>query len=120
MYKKQERENYRFSIIPLGGKLAKNDRIRQLIPIYEQGRMYLPESCFRTDYEGKVHDLVDVFLNEEYDAFPVPVHDDMLDCQARILDEDLGAIWPMLYEDTKEDRYSSNKAYRASGSAWSA
>lgn len=113
---RMQRENYNFNIIELGGSLAKNDRIRRLIPIYEQGRMYLLQSCFRTNYEGKTIELVDIFLSEEYDAFPVPVHDDMLDCQARILDEDLGAIWPILYEEA--DRYASKKSYY--GSAWSA
>lgn len=109
------RENYNFPVRELGGKLAKNDRIRQLIPIFESGRWYMPESCFKTNYEGMTYDLVDVFINEEYDAFPVPVHDDMLDVKARILDPELGAIFPLL--DDKPDRYSPK---RFKGSAWSA
>jgi hypothetical protein len=35
------------------------------------------------------------FIAEEYLAFPVSLHDDMLDCLARILDPELGASFPM-------------------------
>ncbi len=112
------RENYHFNIVELGGSMAKNDRIRRLIPIFEQGRWYLPNSIFKTDYEGKTHDLVDTFLNEEYDAFPVGVHDDMFDCKARILDEDLGALFPIYEEENKDDYYRRRKTSGAS--AWSA
>lgn len=112
---RQERENYRFDIKELGGQMPKNDRIKRLLPIYEQGRFYLPATCHKTDYQGKTQDLVDIFLNEEYDAFPVPVHDDMLDCMARILDDSLGALFPKTI--SKEDAYASDDDYR--GSAWS-
>lgn len=111
---RQARENYRFDIIKLGGTMPKTDRIKKLQPIFEQKRIYLPESCYRTDYQGKTQDLVDIFLNQEYDAFPVPVHDDMLDCLARILDDDLGAFFPAIVSDT--DAYASDNDYR--GSAW--
>jgi phage terminase large subunit-like protein len=114
------RENYYFNITELGGKLAKNDRIRRLIPIFEQGRMYLPESLFRTDYEGRTYDLVDVFLSEEYDAFPVPVHDDMLDALARVLDPELNVIFPMTPDERPDDRYARKNIRREYGSAWSA
>ncbi len=111
---RQNRENYRFGITPLGGNMPKPDRIKMLQPIYEQRRFYLLESCFKTDYQGKTQDLVDVFLNEEFDAFPVPVHDDMLDCMARILDEELGAMFPAITNES--DAYSSDDEYK--GSAW--
>lgn len=114
---KQNRENYRFEIIELGGNMPKTDRIKRLIPVFEQKRWYLPQSCFKTNYEGHVQDLVDIFLNQEYDAFPVPVHDDMLDCMARILDEKLGALFPKS-RPPDDDAYASGSSYR--GSAWSA
>lgn len=90
-----ENENYRFEITPLGGRLAKNDRIRRLIPWFEQGRIYLPPSLSKTNYEGKSVDLVQAFKNEEYLAFPVGQHDDMLDALARFLDYDLPIAFPM-------------------------
>ncbi len=113
MEDRMNRENYRFGITPLGGIMPKNDRIKKLQPIFEQRRFYLLESCFKTDYQGKTQDLIDIFLNEEYDSFPVPVHDDMLDCMARILDEEMGALFPDIII---EDAYNSDGESR--GSAW--
>lgn len=90
----QERENYRFPISPLGGSVAKNDRIKALIPIFEQGRFYLPKKLSFVDREGRVQDFVRLLIDSEYDAFPVSTHDDMLDCIARILDPALSAKFP--------------------------
>ena len=87
-------ENYRFDITPVGGSVDKSDRIKRLIPICEQHRLYLPRSLHRTNYEGRVEDLVHVFLHEEYKAFPVALHDDMLDSLARIAEPDIDLPWP--------------------------
>ncbi|HEU6437202.1 MAG TPA: hypothetical protein VE028_07095 [Nitratidesulfovibrio sp.] len=91
----QERRNYRFDITPLGGPMPKKDRIRRLVPEFEQGRMLLPHRLPFVDAEGKRRDLAREFVDEEYLAFPVSRHDDMLDCLARILDPDLGAEFPL-------------------------
>jgi predicted phage terminase large subunit-like protein len=90
----QEVQNYRFSITEVKGSTPKNDRIRRLIPVFEQGRIYLPHTCFKTNYEGKRQDLVQVFIREEYGPFPVMSHDDMLDGLARIQDPDVTLLWP--------------------------
>ncbi|WP_353115814.1 hypothetical protein [Nitratidesulfovibrio sp.] len=90
----QERRNYRFDITPLGGPMPKKDRIRRLVPEFEQGRMLLPHRLPFMDAEGKRRDLAREFVDEEYLAFPVSRHDDMLDCLARILDPELGAEFP--------------------------
>lgn len=89
-----EHRNYRFEIVELGGSVAKEDRIKKLIPVYEQGRFYSPERQSYVDYEGVNRDYVQAFTDDEYLAFPVCVHDDMLDCRARILDPVLGAEFP--------------------------
>lgn len=107
----QTRQNYRFDITPLGGQVKKEDRIKTLIPLFEQGKIYLPRTCYKTDYEGKTEDLVQAFIEQEYKPFPVPVHDDMLDSLARINDPDLNLVWPKPVPQT--DRYSS-KAKRGS------
>lgn len=90
----QRRENYRFPIIPLGGLTPKNDRIRKLIPIYSIHRFFLPDELMFVDHERQQRDLVKEFIDEEYYAFPVGLHDDIFDCQARILDSALGAKFP--------------------------
>jgi len=92
----QERENYRFEIVELGGKVAKNDRIRRLVPIMEQGRWWLPSSHTRTDFERIPRDLVHAYIEEELKPFPFSAHDDMLDADSRILDEEMHAAWPQV------------------------
>ena len=108
------RENYRFEVVPLGGKTAKLDRIRRLIPSMEGGRWYLPQTLLKTDYERKVRDLVQVLVDEELKPFPVALHDDMLDAMARILEEDLGTVWPRGVETS--NRYALGKVHRFKGS----
>ena len=92
----QEREGYRFSITELGGSMPKNDRIRRLIPLFEQGRFYLPDTLVFVDAEGKARDFTQEFVNEEFLDFPVSGHDDMLDAVARIMDPDLAARFPLV------------------------
>lgn len=116
----QNQDNYRFEITPLGGQIAKNDRIKRLVPYFEQGRWYEPETLFKTNYEKKVEELTSIFVEQEYKAFPCSVHDDMLDARSRILDEDLQIIWPISYDDEPRDRYARKSARYSSGGVWSA
>ena len=111
----QAEQNYRFEIVEVGGQLPKADRIRRLVPIFEQGKMYLPDFLYKTDYEKIPRELVNVFIEEEYLAFPVSVHDDMLDSLARIAEPDLLLVWPQIEEEP--DRYRNE---RKTGSAWAA
>lgn len=97
--------NYRFEIVELGGSLAKEDRIKKLIPIYEQSRFYSPERQSFVDYEGRQRDYVQEFTDNEYLAFPVCVHDDMLDCRARILDPVLNAEFPKVAAPKQKASY---------------
>ena len=104
-----KRENYYFEITELGGNIPKIDRIRRLIPSFEHGRWLFPESVYRTNYQGKTEDLIDIYINEEFLAFPVSVHDDMLDCQARIVDPELNVIFPRAKHNDENDRYKQRK-----------
>lgn len=89
-------ENYRFPIIPLGGNSVKNDRIRKLIPLFEQSRFFLPRTIHFETYDKKQHNFVEDFVEEEYRQFPYSgAFDDRLDCMARILDPDLKASFPI-------------------------
>lgn len=88
--------NYRFNIIELGGQTPKLDRIRRLLPLFEQGRFYLPMGRTYTQYDGRTLDLVDTFIEEEYAAFPVMAHDDMLDGLARIVDPEFPTSAPSI------------------------
>lgn len=82
----QELENYRFDLEPLGGQMAKEDRIERLQPDFENGRWWLPKALPRTLADGAPVDVVERFVNAEYLTFPAGLHDDMLDALARIYD----------------------------------
>lgn len=94
-----EEQSWRFNLIPLGGRLSKSDRILRMVPVFQNGRMWLPCRSVFVDVEGKARDLVKEYLDDEYSMFPVCTHDDMLDCHARILDESLGALFPKVQQD---------------------
>lgn len=81
-----ETQNWRFALREMGGQMAKEDRIRRLVPIFEQGQLWLPRRLLFKDRAGKFRDLVREFVDEEYASFPVSSHDDMLDCMSRIFD----------------------------------
>jgi predicted phage terminase large subunit-like protein len=91
---RMENENYRFSITEVGGQTSKADRIKRLVPIFEAGRIWLPETHSVTDWQRATRDLVHDFVEEEFYPFPVGLHDDMLDALARIAEPDLKLIWP--------------------------
>ena len=90
---RMRRENYRFELVELGGQMRKHDRIRRLVPLFQNKRIYLPEVLFRNS-DNKNTDLVKRFVEHEYLAFPVGGHDDMLDALARIDDPEFEVVWP--------------------------
>lgn len=112
-----EVRNYRFSITELGGSMPKPDRIRRLVPPFEQHRFWLPEELWFTDYEGKRVDFVASFKDDEYTSFPVSVHDDMLDCISRIMDPVLGAEFPDFIEKKEEGKVIHYGDYNR-GTGW--
>ena len=89
-----QKEAYIFSIVPLGGSMPKYDRILRLVPKFENHTIFFPYRLLYIDAEGKTRDLTDDFLNDEFLAFPVCAHDDMLDCLARMLDPDFPVKFP--------------------------
>jgi phage terminase large subunit-like protein len=111
-----DRENYRFHIEEYTpGGVAKEDRIKKLQPIFERGDYLLPDSCYKTDCEGKTIDLVNSLIYEELLAFPSSIHDDMMDTLAQGEDERYPVVWPKPIEH--RERYSGNRKTR-SGSGW--
>ena len=115
------RENYRFTIYSLGGPLSKPDRIRELIPLFETGRIWFPDCLYYDDYEGRKTDLVKDFIEQEYLGFPVAIHDDMLDCLARIIDKDMPTFWPSGYAPEKKgDRYDRAARRQRRAGSWMA
>jgi phage terminase large subunit-like protein len=91
----QREKNYHFKITELGGQMPKNDRIRRLVPLFQDGRWYFPQHMMRRTHDGQEVDLIESLKTEELLTFPVCSHDDMLDCLARIEEPDLKAVFPI-------------------------
>ena len=111
MQARMENENYRFQITEVAGQTSKHDRIKRLVPLFDAGRIWLPESHHVTDWQRTTVDLVQSFVEEEYMAFPVGLHDDMLDALARIAEPDFKLIWPK--EEVKKDEQPVFRAQNA-------
>lgn len=111
----QEKENYRFDVIEVAGVTSKADRIKRLLPVFEQGRFYLMKSLHTTDWQKDTHDLVRDFVEEEYFPFPVGLHDDLLDSLARLLEPDLRLSWP---KEEKAEYIPPPEAHHQPATAW--
>lgn len=90
----QERRQYRFKIVEVGGSTSKENRIRRLVPWFYEGRVWLPHTIPYTDTAGNQHDLIKVFIDSEYGSFPVARHDDMFDALARMAEPQLKLSYP--------------------------
>ena len=107
---------YEFDIVTLGGSMKKELRILGLVPYFENGfvpisqggdglpksRIIFPTSCKVMDYQGINRDLVKDFVEEEFVAFPVLAHDDMLDCLARVQDLERDGLIQLPKEDAAQ------------------
>lgn len=88
---RQERTNYRFPITPINQSIEKGMRMEALIPLFEAGRIYIPEHIWHKNWQGIDEDMIQTFIVEEYLAFPHMVHDDRLDDLANIIHPDIAA-----------------------------
>lgn len=75
--------------------MPKNDHIRRIIPLFEQGRIWFPQRIMVMNADNTAHDLAEEFYKQEFIMFPVAVHDDMLDGLSRIVEPDLGTLFPL-------------------------
>lgn len=112
----QKLQVYEFKITPLGGQMSKDNRIMQLMPLFEFGRILLPKAIIRQDFQGRTYNMVKDFVEQEYNAYPVLKHDDMLDCLARIEDDDVKRLVSQPQPDRKRRmagrRMSKAERYR--------
>ncbi len=117
---RQRQQNYRFSITEVGGTVEKDTRIRRLLPLFEQRRLWFPHTIHRTQWDGVTRNLVEQFIEDELLPFPGSRHDDSLDGLSRLCEPELPIVWPRgdIDEDEKKDRYANR--HRAKPSAWAA
>lgn len=92
--REQETQNYRFEVREVAGQTSKDDRIKRLLPIFEQNLFYLPLTLNVTDWQKNTHDLVHDFIEEEYYPFPTSLHKDMMDSLSRIAEPEMTLMWP--------------------------
>lgn len=112
---RMENENYRFRIDEVGGVTSKADRIKRLVPLFESGRIWLPETHFVTDWQKSTKNLVHDFIEEEFYPFPVGLHDDMLDSLARICEPEMKLVWP---KEVKKEKSEDRPMYSDSNVGW--
>ena len=75
-----------------GGRVK--GRVDVLMPMFEDRKIHLPKYMPFRQNDGKVVDIIQSFISEEYLEFPHCTHDDMIDCMARCTDEGLGVSYP--------------------------
>lgn len=104
--KKKKEEAYNFPIIPLGGQMIKEERIRRLIPIFQQNRLYFPDSLVYVDNEGRKFDLVQELI-AEFSSFPKSKFDDCSDILSRIVEPELNLTFPMPKQTMTSKAYTN-------------
>lgn len=104
--------NMHFPIIPFSMKRkgSKNERMEQLQWPLSTGKIWFPEHCFHTNYQGKYEDMMETFIRDEYDGYPTASHDDAMDA--------LATAWLMLSDgllqvplDSANGPYVANDRY---------
>lgn len=108
-----ERRQYRFKVTEVAGAIEKNARIRRLIPWFEGGRIWFPQSLNYVDVQGEQHELIEELVEVEYATFPVGRYDDGMDCLARLEEPSLTLPWP-----DEQDEWATTSPDRSA--AWSA
>jgi phage terminase large subunit-like protein len=101
----QERRGYRFEVIPVGGIVKKDDRIQRLLPLFKDGRFFLPVEYYCVTNEGEEIEMVKTFISDEYLPFPNSQFKDMLDALSRICEPDLPVQWPDAATKKPKERY---------------
>jgi predicted phage terminase large subunit-like protein len=90
---KNKTDAYNFPLIELGGRISKEERIRQHIPKMQNGLWYLPPTLHYIDCESRKFDLISE-LKSEMASFPRARWDDILDAMARIYEPELFMTFP--------------------------
>lgn len=90
-------ENYRFDITPLGTQLSKGDVIESSLPHFANGKVFLPQHGIRViNSDGRAEDVIQTFVIEEYNLYPVAKHDDTLNCFGLMGHKDVRLVPPSL------------------------
>lgn len=97
-------ERKHFDLTPVGGSMAKNDRIRRLVAPFFQGRVFMPDRLMFVDQNETLRDLISEFVKDEFLPFPVAAHDDMLDALARLEETTKEGVRVCPFPEVKEPK----------------
>ena len=88
-------QRYYFNLINVNHTMRKQDRIMQLQPYFQTGRIYLP-SCgiIKNNRDGDRQNLLEIMIEKELLLFPYGIHPDMIDALAQICDEEINMYFP--------------------------
>jgi predicted phage terminase large subunit-like protein len=100
---RQTQENYRFHVQEIHTGVQKEERIRRLIPVMEQGRVWLPNDIFYKDHKGLPQNFMHAIVDEEILLFPFAAHDDFLDAMSMVFD--MNPIFPKLGNTHRTDGF---------------
>ena len=101
---RMEREQYRFDITEVGGLLGNTDRVLRLTPDFEFHKIWLPRKHVQIMRDGTARDMTKTFIDDEYTAFPVGIHPDMLDSLSRFHDLDVKYPVKKVYRPAQRPR----------------
>lgn len=104
---KMNLDAYHFTLVELGGRMQKEERIRRLIPDLQIGRWFFPSGIHYVDGEGRSFDLVKELVDSEMPNFPRARFDDMLDALSRIYEDDLLCVFPQLQPSEVQRAYDN-------------
>jgi len=105
--KKMNEENYRFPITELPPKgqkrLSKIEKIRRLVPDFENGRIWLPNDLMYKNEKGLPDNFISAMIEQEMLLFPFAPHDDFMDAMSMIYD--MNMIFPKVRVASNERDY---------------
>jgi len=113
--REMDAQSYHFDIQVLGraGKwhnMDKPERIRTLMSIGEQHRLYLP--ALESGLTQEQHENIVYFIEHEWEPYPAVDYDDVLDVLSRVNDPDMGVEFPLPEEDDGDGEHEY------SGASW--
>lgn len=109
---KMNEDTYHFPLVKLAGRMAKEERIRRLIPDMQTGRWYFPPNLMYIDTEGRQFDLIRELVKSEIPSFPLGRFDDMIDAMSRIKDEDLFVVFPKVKQSKVQNVIEKSRRNR--------
>lgn len=80
-----DRTGFHYGITAVNATVEKGMRIDALASVFEDMRVFLPRQAVHKNWEGKLEDMLESFIEDEYKCYPATTHDDALDSLAMMV-----------------------------------